>query len=164
MQAPVTTDGIGNVEVRPMIAEDVDFNEVDDRAVEEAVVHIAESAAQDECQGYGDEGEVVTEPDENDKDYESSKECKADQSPVNEVGGCGVGEERKGCTFVGPVGEAENAGNDGNVAAEMDVLFDPGFGPAIGQEDERGDEQKPGRRGAENFIDGLIKKGTMVGA
>ena len=109
--------GVGDVEVGPMVGEDVDFNEVDDRAVEEAVVDVAEGAAQDERKCYGDQSDVVTEPDQKGEDDECGKECKADQRPMDQVGRCGVCEEREGGAFVGPVGDAEDAGDDRNVAA-----------------------------------------------
>ena len=46
--------GIGHVEVRPVIAEDVDLNEVDDLAVaQNAVVDVAERAAENERESNG---------------------------------------------------------------------------------------------------------------
>ena len=60
---------------------------------------------------------AVAEPDENGEDDQCGKECKADQRPADQVGRGGVGEERKGRALVGPVGDAEDAGDDGNGAA-----------------------------------------------
>jgi hypothetical protein len=51
--------GVGYVEVREVIAEDVDFNEVDDRAVKDAVVYVAQSAGKDEREGDSGEGESI---------------------------------------------------------------------------------------------------------
>ena len=62
--------GVGYVEVGPMIGEDVDLNEVDHRAVDDAVVDVAEGAAEDEGKGDGGEGDVVAEADESDENDE----------------------------------------------------------------------------------------------
>ena len=53
-----------------MVAENVDFNEVDDGAVEEAVVDVAEGSAEDAGEGEGNEREAVTETDEEYEDGE----------------------------------------------------------------------------------------------
>ena len=53
--------GVGHVEVGPVIAEDVDLNEVDDRAVENAVVNVAERAAENERESDGRERELAAE-------------------------------------------------------------------------------------------------------
>ena len=40
--------GIGNIEVGIVVAEDVHFNEVDDGTVNDAIMHVAQRAAEDE--------------------------------------------------------------------------------------------------------------------
>ena len=55
------------------------------------------------------------------------------------------GEEREGCAIVGPVRDAEDARDDGDGAAERMCVSTQDFGEAVGQEDERGDEQEPGQ-------------------
>src|SRR6185503_648561 len=62
---------VGYVEVGPVVAEDVDFDEVDDRAIADAVVEIADGAAEDESQGNGGEVHAAAQADESDEDGES---------------------------------------------------------------------------------------------
>ena len=58
----------------------------------------------------------------------AASEGEADQGPADGVRRGGVGEEREGRAFVGPVGDAEDVGDDGDGAAEGDVRGDPGLG------------------------------------
>ena len=48
---------VGYVEVGPVVVDDVDFEEVDDVVVADAVVEVAESSAEDESERYGRNGE-----------------------------------------------------------------------------------------------------------
>ena len=69
---------------------------------------------------------------------------KGDKSPANGVGGGGVGKEGKGGALVEPVGDAEEAGNDGDGVAKSDADSHERLGDAIGDDDERGEEEEPG--------------------
>ena len=60
--------GVGQVEVGPGVGEDVDFDEVHHGAVDDAVVEVAERAAEDEGEGDRDEGETVAQIDQGDED------------------------------------------------------------------------------------------------
>ena len=64
---------------------------------------------------------------------------------MNKAGRSRLSKEREGCSIVGPVCDAQDAWDNGYVAAHNNVLPDPGFGKAIGKNDERGDEQQPGQ-------------------
>ena len=102
---------VGYVEVGPVVGEDVDFNEVDDCAVEDAVVEVAEGSAEDEGEGGGCQRELVAEADEKDQDDQGGEGAEADEEPVDEVRCAGFGEEGEGCAFVGPMSDAEDAGD-----------------------------------------------------
>ena len=56
--------GVGHVEVGPVVAEDVDLDEVDDRAVGDAVVDVAQRAAQNERQSHGREADAIAQADD----------------------------------------------------------------------------------------------------
>ena len=56
-----------------MVAEDVDFDEVDDGAVSDAVVQVAERSAQYQGKRDRDEGYPAAEADERDQDGDGSK-------------------------------------------------------------------------------------------
>src|SRR3569833_1193583 len=84
---------VGHVEVGPVVAEDVDLDEVDDGAVAEAGVEIAYGAAEDESESHGCEAEAAAEADERDEDGDAGDGGEGDESPANGVGRCGVGEE-----------------------------------------------------------------------
>ena len=58
--------GVGDVEVGPVIAEDVDFEEVDDGGEADAVVVVADGAAEDE--GQGDVGQCEARAEANERD------------------------------------------------------------------------------------------------
>ena len=128
-----------------MVAEDVDLNEVDDRAVEDAVVDVAEGASQNQREGDGGEAEAVAKADEGDEHGDQEHEREADQDPADEMRRSGFGEEGKGRALVGPMGDAEDARDDRDGAADRNVGGDPDLGDAVGQEDERGDAEQPGQ-------------------
>ncbi len=67
-----------------------------------------------------------------DEDGDCGKRRKRDQAPANGVRRGGVGEEREGCAFIEPVGDAQNVGDDGDGVAHRDVRGDHGLGQAIG--------------------------------
>src|ERR1039458_2985218 len=113
--------GVGQVEVGPVVGEDVDFNEVDDRAVEDAVVDVAEGSGKNEGEGDGPEGEAVAEADHGNEDDQGCQKREADQGPADRVGRSGVGEEREGRALVGPMGDAQNAGYDRDGATHGDA-------------------------------------------
>ena len=46
--------GVGDVEVGPVVVDDVDLEEVDDVGEAHAVVEVAERAAEDECEREAD--------------------------------------------------------------------------------------------------------------
>src|SRR5580700_9779999 len=50
---------VGYVEVGPVVVDDVDFEEVDNVVVADAVVEVAGGSAEDEGEGYRGEGEVA---------------------------------------------------------------------------------------------------------
>ena len=50
--------GVGDVEVGPVVVDDVDFEEVDDVVEADAVVEVAEGSAEDEGERDGGEGEA----------------------------------------------------------------------------------------------------------
>ena len=137
--------GVGDVEVGEMIAEDVDFNEVDDGAVEDAVVDVAEGSAEDEGECDGGDGEFVAKADEGDEHGEGGEEREADEDPADQVRRGGFSEQREGGAVVGPVGDAEDVGDDGDGAAERDAGFHHPLGDAVSEDDERGEEHEPGQ-------------------
>jgi len=51
--------GVGYVEVGPVVMDDVDFKEVDDVVVADAVVDVADGSAEDESEGYRSERKGV---------------------------------------------------------------------------------------------------------
>ena len=61
--------GVGDVEVGPVIVDDVDLEEVDDVGEAHAVVEVAERAAEDEREREADERELAAElPEQNEHD------------------------------------------------------------------------------------------------
>ena len=77
---------VGHIEVGPMVAEDVDLDEVDDGAVADAVVEIADGAAEDESKRDGGEAETTAEANECDEDSELGDGGEGDESSANGVG------------------------------------------------------------------------------
>src|ERR1700722_16272503 len=85
-QACAGDDGaIGYVEVGPGIAEDVDFDEVDDGAVEDAVVDVAQRSSQNQREGDGGEREPVAQADEGNENGAQECDREADQDPADEM-------------------------------------------------------------------------------
>ena len=119
--------GVGHVEVGPVVGEDVDLNEVDDRAIDDAVVNVADCAARMSARAM-----VVSvtgcRAQQSDKDGERRGDRECDQRPADEVRRSRVGEEREGRAFVGPVSDAQDARDDGDGSAEGNVRGDPGLG------------------------------------
>jgi hypothetical protein len=107
-------------------------------------MQVAEGTAKNERERHGDQREAIPHAHQNNQNDNCGKGCEADQGPADQVRGGGFRKKRKGRAFVGPMGDAQNAGNEGDCAAHADVRFDPDFRQAVGKDDERGDEQEPG--------------------
>src|SRR6516164_5428536 len=103
-EAGAGDDGaVGHIEVRPMISEDVNLNEVDDRAVSDAVVEVAKRATENQRQRPRCEREAVAEADHGDQNGGGSQRRKRDQAPADCVRGSGISEEREGRALIEPV-------------------------------------------------------------
>ena len=63
----------------------MDFKEVDDGTVCDAVVDIAHRATQDESECDRDKGEAAAKANERDQDAEGDQEVEANQDPVDEM-------------------------------------------------------------------------------
>ncbi len=118
-EAGADDDGtVGHIEVGPVVAEDVDLNEVDDGAVDDAIVEVAERSAEHQGEGGGGEGDSAAEADQGDEDGDCGDGGKGNESPADGVGRGGVGEEREGRALIEPVRDAQEAGDDGDGFAE----------------------------------------------
>ncbi len=113
--------GVGNIEVWPAVTDDVDLNEVDDGAVGDAVMHVAECAAEDERERDRGAVDVVAETDHDDEDDKCRGEREDDETPADGVWGRGVGKEREGSSLVGPMRDEEEMRDDGNGVADGDL-------------------------------------------
>lgn len=134
---------VGDIEVGPVVAEDVDFNEVDDRAVDDAIVQVAESATKNEGEGNRGDVDSAAEADEGNQNCEGRNSGKGDQAPADGVGRGRVGEEREGRAFVEPVRDPQEAGDHGDGIAHENVLRNKGLRDPVGNDDDGGDEEKP---------------------
>ena len=108
-----------------MIAEDVDFDEVDDRAVGDAVVDVAEGSGEDESKGKRGDVDVLAKADKGDEHRDHSQAGEGDQSPAHGVGRGRVCEEREGRALIEPMGDAQETRHQGNGAANGNVRVDP---------------------------------------
>ena len=145
-QAGAGHDGaVGHVEVRPVIGEDVDLDEVDDRAVGDAVVDVADGAAQ--YQGQGDGGERDAAP----------RRIMAMRTAIAAIEVKAISAQRTVCGLALSA-KRENAapslsqwvmrrtrGMTGIAPPIGNMRRDPRLGDAIGDEDGRGDEKQPGQ-------------------
>lgn len=136
--------GVGHVEVGPVVVDDVDFEEVGDHAVAQAVPHIADGAAEDEREGQRGCGEMAADAQQDDEDGESGDNRKPGEQVVGGRGVRRIGEERKGRAGIADVREAEDVVPDGNGGVFGNVADDPGLGEAVGEDDESGDGEEDG--------------------
>jgi hypothetical protein len=135
---------VGYIEVGPVITKDMDLDEINDGAVDDAIVQIAKSPA--EYQGKGDrgKGDPAAKADQGDDDSDRGDCGEGDESPTDGVGGSGVSEKRKGRSLIEPMGDAQETGNYCDTFAEGNVRSDDCLGDAIGNDDEHRDEEEPG--------------------
>jgi hypothetical protein len=133
---------VGDVEVGPVVVDDVDFEEVDDVGETEAVVEIADRSTEDEGECDSCEGQGSAYAPEHGKNDDDSEDGERDEAIADHDGRKRV-EEREGRAGIENVGKAEDAGDDGDGVAGIDVVDDPDFAALVGNDDEGG-EQKEG--------------------
>src|ERR1019366_3869238 len=124
-EAGAGDDGtVGYVEVGPMVGEDVEFDEVDDRSVDDAVVDIAERARKDEGQSDGRNVDAIAEPHQGDENDQGGEDREGNQAPADRIGRSRVGKEGESRAFVCPMSDAEKMRNDGDGFAQGDARGD----------------------------------------
>ena len=77
---------VGDVEVRPVVAEDVDLDEIDNRTIDNTIVNITESPAANEGEGDGGHVDPVAETDHEDQHDQGRERGESDQAPPDGVG------------------------------------------------------------------------------
>ena len=122
---------------------DADGEEVDDVVEADAVVEVAERSAEDERERDRGECERAARLPEQKENNDSRKDGEADEAEADGVGRQ-VFQQREGRAGVDDVGEAEDAGDDRDVVAGTDAVDDRVLGEAVGEDDERGDEEEEG--------------------
>ena len=133
--------GISNVEVGPVVADDVHFEEVDDVAVARAVVEVADGSGEDEGERDGRKREPPRHAEEEKEHDEDCQYGKDGQEKANVLGRGRVFEQRERGAEVKNVGDTEDTRDDGDAASQRDVAFDPEFRHAVErQDDERESE------------------------
>ena len=85
--------GVGYVEVRPMVVDDPDLEEVDDVGEADAVVEIAERSAEDEAERDAAEGEDAAHLPDHAEDDEDGDDGEGDKAVADEDRREGLGEE-----------------------------------------------------------------------
>ena len=78
--------GVGDVEVGPVVVVDADGEEIDDVVEADAVVEIAESAAEDESERDRGEGEGSASAPEQDEDDDRGEDGEGDEAETDGVG------------------------------------------------------------------------------
>jgi len=68
-----------------VITKDVDFNEVDDGAVEDSIVQVAESSAEHQGESSGGQGDLAAEADQGDEDCDCGDGGKGNESPADGI-------------------------------------------------------------------------------
>jgi hypothetical protein len=132
------------VEVGPVVSVDVDFEEVDDVVVADAVVEVAEGSAEDEGEGYGADGEGAADSPEHGKEDEDGEDGEGDEDVADGDGRCGFGEHAEGRTGVVNIGDAEDARDYGVGLAVGELVDDDVFGDAVEDDDGGGDDEHEG--------------------
>src|SRR6202453_3644046 len=89
---------VGYVEVGPVVGVDVDFEEVDDVVVADAVVEVAEGSAEDEGEGYGADGEGAADSPKHGKEDEDGEDGEGDEDVTDGDWRGGFGEHAEGRT------------------------------------------------------------------
>jgi hypothetical protein len=135
---------VGYVEVGPVIGVDVDFEEVDDVVVADAVVEVAEGSAKDEGEGYGADGEGAAYSPKHGQEDEDGEDGEGDEDVTDGDGRGGFGEHAEGRTGVVDVGDAEDAGDDGVGLAVGELVDDDVFGDAVEEDDDGSDDEHEG--------------------
>ncbi len=130
---------VGYVEVGPMVVDDVDFEEVDDVVIADAVVEVAEGSAEDEREGDGGDGEVAAYSHEHAEENDDGDDREGDEDVADRGRGGVFGEHAEGGAGVVDVGDAEDAGDDGVGLAVGELLGDDVLGDAVDDDDQRGD-------------------------
>ena len=135
--------GVGDVEVGPVVVVDADGEEVDDVVETDAVVEVAEGSAEDE--GEGDRGgrELTAREPEQREDDDGRDHGEGDEADADGVG-WHVFQQAEGRAGVDDMRETEDTGDDGNVVAGTDAADDRDLGEAVGEDDERGEEEEEG--------------------
>ena len=132
---------IGDVEVGPVVVDDVDFEEVDDVGETNAVVEVADSAAEDECERNPRERKIAAYAPEHAENDDDGDDGEGDET-VADDDGRGRVEERKRRAGVEYMREAEDSGNDRDSVARIDVVDDPELAAAVGHDDQRCEQEK----------------------
>src|ERR1700677_4211954 len=132
---------VGYVEVGPVVGVDVDFEEVDDVVVADAVVEVAEGSTEDKGEGYGADGEGAADSPEHGHEDEDGEDGEGDEDVADRGGRGAFGEHAEGRASVVDIGDAEDAGDDGVGLAIGKLVDDDAFGDAIEDDDDGGDDE-----------------------
>lgn len=134
--------GVGDIEVGPVVVNDVNLEEVGDHAEAEAVPDIADGAAEDQRQGHHGGGEAAAIADDDEDDDRCGNQREDGQNPVRERGARRVSKHGEGRAGIEHVSDAEDAADDDDRVAFGDVADDPELGEAVEEEDEGGEGEE----------------------
>jgi hypothetical protein len=132
---------VGYVEVGPVVGVDVDFEEVDDVVVADAVVEVAEGSSEDKSEGYGADGESAADSPEHGYEDEDGEDGEGDEDVADRGGRRAFGKHAEGGAGVVDVGDAEDAGNDGVGLTVGELADDDVLSDAIEDDDDGSDDE-----------------------
>ena len=131
---------IGYVEGGPLILADVEKQEVDHAAVEQAVPEISQGSAENQGQAYPGGGHGMAVPPQQRRDDDQSNNRKQHQHRDFPLGGR-IGEQAEGGAAILHMGDAKETGNDLFAIVQRDILRDRPLGDAIEQHHQKGDQE-----------------------
>lgn len=131
---------VGNVKGRPLVLTDVEEQEIDNMAADQAVPEIADGAAQN--QGKADAGGshgMAIFPEQSGDDH------KSDQREENQAGNLPfrrrVGEKAESGTAVFDMGQTEKSGDQADAVVKGQVSFDGQLRETVEHHHEEGDQK-----------------------
>lgn len=141
-QGGTADDGaVGEVEVRPHVIAEVEVEEVGDASEEDAVVEVADGAAEDEGEGKASPGErpsgVPEQVADDEHGYGGESDEQGDADALRPLG-----KEAEGGAGVFDVSDGEEIRNYGDVSeVQWDVADDVELGEAVEKDHDRRHEQ-----------------------
>lgn len=136
--------GVGDIEVGPVVVDDMDLEEVGDHAEAEAVPDIPDGAAEDESEGDHGGCQTAAKADDDEDDDRRGNQREDGEDPMREGRTRRVSEHREGRARIEHVGDAEDMADDDDCTSFGNVADDPELGESVEEEDDGGEGEEPG--------------------